>query len=63
MAQQLRALAALPEDPDLIPSTYNEAYKYLKLQTPTPGDQMPSLDSVGTRHLCDTLLRCEQGER
>lgn len=32
MAQQLRALAALPEDPGSVPSTHMAAHNCLKLQ-------------------------------
>lgn len=39
MDAQLRAQAALPKDPGLIPSTYVGAYSYL---TSFPEDHMPS---------------------
>ena len=32
MGQSLTALAALPEDPSLIPSTHTEAHNHLELQ-------------------------------
>jgi hypothetical protein len=49
MAQPLRALAALPENPGLIPSNHRAAHN-LEL-TPVPGHQRPLLASVGTRHV------------
>lgn len=42
MAPWLKAMAALLEDPDLVPSTH--------MATPSHGDMMPLLASEGTRH-------------
>ena len=39
MAQQVRALAALAEDPDLAPSIHMESHNHL---IPAPGDPAPS---------------------
>ena len=36
MAQQLRALTVLPEDPDSVPSTHMTAHNFLYLQDLTP---------------------------
>ncbi|KAM7321681.1 hypothetical protein ACRRTK_019773 [Alexandromys fortis] len=46
MAPLLRALAALPEGPGVIPSTHIAAHNCL---TPVPEGSIPLLASVGTR--------------
>ena len=48
MALQLRALAVLAEDPDLVPSTCMAAQHHLELQH--QDNQNPLLAPVGTRH-------------
>ena len=48
MAQQLRALAALPKDLNLIPSTQTE------VQTSVLGNLTPSSGLQGSRHTRDT---------
>ncbi|EGW04989.1 hypothetical protein I79_003494 [Cricetulus griseus] len=50
MAQQLRALVALPEDLGSSPSTHMAAYSHLQLQS--QGIQHPLPVSMGTRHGC-----------
>jgi hypothetical protein len=50
MALQLRALAALPGDVCLIPSTYTAAHSHQKLQF--QGIQCPVLASMGSGHAC-----------
>ena len=70
MAQSLRALAALPEGPESIPSIL------VLLQTvmPVPGNPLPAVSSSGCRHAssaqtytqakhtnaCAHKIRCEQ---
>jgi hypothetical protein len=59
MAQQEKTLAALPEDPGSIPSTYMVAHSY---PSPVPRTEGSPLASVGTRyvhgirHTCTKIL-------
>ena len=48
MAQQLRALAALPEDMGSVPRTHIVAHKWLKIQV--QGIQHSLLAFMGTRY-------------
>jgi hypothetical protein len=53
VAQQLRALAALAEDPGSVPGTHVEAHSHLKLRS----QRIPCslLTSMGTRHTHSAL--------
>jgi hypothetical protein len=49
MAQQLRVLAALAEDPSLVLSTSENSHHHLELQFQSP--QCPLLASLSTTHM------------
>ena len=55
MAQQVRALAALAEDPDLAPSTHMEAHNHL---IPAPGDPAPSSGLCEHLHIAGHTNSC-----
>ena len=57
-AQQLGAMAALPEDLRLTPSTHMVAHNCL---TPVPGDLIPSSDLIGQK-TCPNIHTYMQGK-
>ena len=58
MAQQLKALAALPENPGSIPSPHMLTSNYLCLQFQVMGYSL--LASEGTEHKCGVDIRVHQ---